>query len=112
MKPEKIGDRIGGGGSSGSYELPIATETTLGGVTVVPKTDAMTQFVGADKNGRLWIEPSEVDPMPIQDGMTQAVGMDESGCLWTYPSADVGDIETALDSIIAIQNELIGGDAE
>ena len=24
----------------------------------------------------------------------------------------IGDIETALDSIIAIQNELIGGDAE
>ena len=26
--------------------------------------------------------------------------------------ADIGDIDTALDNIIAIQNSLIGGDAE
>ena len=68
----------------GSYVLPIATPETLGGVKPTLKTEEMTQ----------------------------SVGVDETGALWTTPSADVGDIETALDSIIAIQNELIGGDAE
>lgn len=75
-------DVSGGGGES--YILPIATPETLGGVKPTLKTEAMTQ----------------------------SVGVDETGGLWTTPSADVGDIETALDSIIAIQNELIGGDAE
>lgn len=100
----------GGGGEP--YVLPVATSSTLGGVKPTPKTAVMGQPVGVDSGGLLWTEGSKVNPMPIRDGMTQAVGMDESGGLWTYPSADVGDIETALDSIIAIQNELIGGDAE
>ena len=76
--------KIGTGGSGGSYVLPIATPKTLGGVKPTLKTEAMTQ----------------------------SVGVDETGGLWTTPSADVCDIEAALDAIIAIQNELIGGDAE
>lgn len=36
------------------YTLPIARETTLGGVKPVAKTDAMTQSVGVDENGCLW----------------------------------------------------------
>ena len=44
--------KIGGNGSS--YTLPIATETTLGGVKPVTKTDAMTQSVGVDETGALW----------------------------------------------------------
>ena len=44
--------KIGGNGSS--YTLPIATETTLGGVKPVTKTDTMTQAVGVDEAGALW----------------------------------------------------------
>lgn len=44
--------KIGGNGSS--YTLPIASETTLGGVKPVAKTDAMTQSVGVDATGALW----------------------------------------------------------
>ena len=37
-----------------AYTLPIASETTLGGVKPVAKTDAMTQSVGVDEAGALW----------------------------------------------------------
>ena len=47
--------KIGGNGSS--YTLPIATETTLGGVKPVTKTDTMTQAVGVDAGGALWTAP-------------------------------------------------------
>ena len=41
-----------GGGST--YELPIASPTTLGGVMPAAKTDEMTQAVGVDEAGGLW----------------------------------------------------------
>ena len=47
--------KIGGNGSS--YTLPIASETTLGGVKPVTKTDTMTQAVGVDAGGALWTVP-------------------------------------------------------
>lgn len=45
--------KIGGNGSS--YTLPIANSTQLGGVQPVTKTDAMTQSVGVDEAGALWV---------------------------------------------------------
>lgn len=42
---------------SGSYTLPIASDTTLGGVQPVAKTDEMTQEVGVDANGQLFTTP-------------------------------------------------------
>ena len=41
----------------GSYTLPIASPTTLGGVMPAAKTDDMTQAVGVDANGGLWALP-------------------------------------------------------
>ena len=41
-------------GGSGSYTLPIASPTTLGGVKPAAKTDEMTQAVGVDDAGGLW----------------------------------------------------------
>ena len=38
------------------YELPIATENTLGGVQPVTKTDDMIYEVGVDEEGKLWVE--------------------------------------------------------
>lgn len=44
--------------SGGSYTLPVATSTTLGGVKPVSKTSEMTQDVGVDSNGKLYTIPS------------------------------------------------------
>lgn len=41
-------------GGTGSYTLPIASPTTLGGVMPAAKTDEMTQAVGVDADGKLW----------------------------------------------------------
>ena len=40
-----------------TYTLPIATETVLGGVKPVTATEAMTQPVGVDAEGRLMTKP-------------------------------------------------------
>lgn len=40
--------------SGGTYTLPIASPTVLGGVKPIAKTDAMTQGVGVDEAGALW----------------------------------------------------------
>ena len=45
-------------GVSPTYTLPVATASTLGGVTPVAKTSAMTQEVGVDSTGRLYTAPS------------------------------------------------------
>ena len=47
-----------GTGTGGSYTLPIATSEVLGGVKPVSKTDAMTQEVGVDSEGKLYTEPT------------------------------------------------------
>lgn len=39
------------------YTLPVADSMTLGGVQPVAKTDAMTQGVGVDADGKLWSVP-------------------------------------------------------
>ena len=40
--------------SGGTYTLPIASPTVLGGVKPIAKTDAMTQGIGVDEAGALW----------------------------------------------------------
>lgn len=40
-----------------SYTLPVANETTLGGVKPAAKTEEMTQAVGVDEQGGLWALP-------------------------------------------------------
>lgn len=54
-------DEIPSSGSSDgdhAYVLPIATESTLGGVKAIEKTESMNQQVGVDDNGFLWVEAS------------------------------------------------------
>ena len=41
------------------YTLPVATSASLGGVKPVAKTEDMTQDVGIDSEGKLYIEPPE-----------------------------------------------------
>lgn len=40
-----------------AYELPVASEESLGGVKAIPKTDEMTAQVGVDETGALWYKP-------------------------------------------------------
>ena len=40
-----------------AYTLPIASESVLGGVKPISKTDDMTQGVGVDSEGKLWALP-------------------------------------------------------
>lgn len=49
-------DGVGGG----DYKLPIATESTLGGVKPLNKTDDMTLEVGVDKDGRLFAKGKDI----------------------------------------------------
>lgn len=51
----EVSVEIPAGGGSGSYNLPIASATQLGGVMPVAKTDEMTQSVGVDDAGGLWV---------------------------------------------------------
>lgn len=60
-------------GGSGSYTLPVASPTTLGGVMPAAKTDEMTQAVGVDEAGGLWTmaggnTPSSVTVTEIASG--------------------------------------------
>lgn len=41
------------------YTLPVAGESTLGGVHAIPKTDDMTEQVGVDEDGKLWYKPAD-----------------------------------------------------
>lgn len=47
-------------GAGTPYTLPVASPTQLGGVKPVAKTDAMTQSIGVDGTGGLYVEPSKV----------------------------------------------------
>ena len=46
------------GDPGATYTLPIASENTLGGVKPVAKTAEMTQSVGVDEAGALWVAAS------------------------------------------------------
>lgn len=52
--------------SGGSYTLPIATPTQLGGVKPVAKTDEMTQEVGVDEEGGLFTSVGKITPRELE----------------------------------------------
>lgn len=97
----------------GSYELPVASPSVLGGVMPAAKTAAMTQAVGVDGAGRLWVHVPEAESyeLPIASpavlggvmptaktaAMLQTVGVDGEGRLWTAQST-----HTMLDSIVRL----------
>ena len=61
--------------SGSQYVLPIANASTLGGVKAVPKTEAMTQEVGVDSDGKLYVEPAqgggvEIGSATLASGLT------------------------------------------
>ena len=99
-----------------SYELPIASPSVLGGVMPTAKTVAMTQAVGVDGVGRLWVQVPETEQynLPIASptvlggvkptsktaAMLQEVGVDGDGRLWTEQSTPA-----LLDAIVRFNDE-------
>ena len=60
-------------GAGGSYTLPVASSTTLGGVKPVTKTASMTQEVGVDASGALYTEPGSGGGVKSVNGAIGAV---------------------------------------
>ncbi len=60
-------------GAGGSYTLPVASSTTLGGVKPVAKTTSMTQEVGVDASGALYTEPGSGGGVKSVNGATGEV---------------------------------------
>lgn len=86
------------GGSGVDYELPVATDTTLGGVTAAAKTDEMTQEIGVDENGKLWVHVPDVTSFVTQEYVNSKVETVEM---------QVGEIETRLETTEAQTNTVI-----
>ena len=93
--------KIGGNGSS--YTLPIATETTLGGVKPATKTEAMTQSVGVDEAGGLWTAPGSGE-----GGGTTPELVYSHTCDGTYVSV-LDDFQLEADKIYVTFMELPAG---
>lgn len=64
---------IPSGGTGGSYTLPVATSSTLGGVKPTQKTDDMTQDVGVDSAGKLYTSPGSGGLSVTYDEETQTL---------------------------------------
>lgn len=68
-----------------TYTLPIASESTLGGVKPVANSEDMTQSVGIDENGLLWTVPQKEAVLYTPQALTpeqqaqarQNLGLDE-----------------------------------
>lgn len=66
------------GSGSGSYTLPIASATVLGGVQPVAKSSEMTQGVGVDELGKLWTVPTSGGSQEItKTEIAKALGCSE-----------------------------------
>lgn len=74
-------------GAGTPYTLPIASPTQLGGVKPVAKTDAMTQSIGVDVTGGLYVEPSKVYYIDLEGAYPD----------YTCPVA-MADIKAAYDA--------------
>lgn len=105
------------GGSGSDYILPVASPSVLGGVQPNAKTSAMTQPVGVDSAGRLWVQVPDsegytlpvatstrlggVKPNTKTSAMTQPVGVDSTGKLWVQvPEAEGYTLPVATPSVL------------
>ena len=73
------------------YTLPVATNTTLGGVKPITKTDSMTQSVGVDENGRLYTSPGS--------------GGGGTGGAVTSVNGKTGDVELTASDVGALPSD-------
>lgn len=80
-----------GGGTSGGYVLPIATQAALGGVRAPAKTDGSVQ-VQVDAAGFLYVPPYPKIPEPSGGGKIEFASTDKLGGI-KLPSEPSGDGE-------------------
>lgn len=59
VDPKDIADAVDTYMEAHPYEFPAATADTLGGVKAIPATDAMTEYVGIDADGKLKVQKAE-----------------------------------------------------
>lgn len=82
MAAEKVEVPEGGG----SYTLPVASPSQLGGVKPAAKTDEMTQAVGVDEEGKLWGLPSGSGGEEWRLAAEYTLEEDVASILWTQES--------------------------
>nr|DAR10602.1 MAG TPA: hypothetical protein [Caudoviricetes sp.] len=78
-----------------AYTLPVASDTTLGGVKPSTRTDVMTQDVGVDASGKLYTAPTKA-PVQSVNGKTGVVSLTASD-VGALP--DTTDIPTATSDL-------------
>jgi hypothetical protein len=88
------------------YDLPMATNSTLGGVKPVAKTSAMTQDVGVDSTGKLYVAPATVDSAmsstsanPVQNKVVYIAISDAKSYTDTKISNLINGAPTTLDTL-------------
>ena len=118
------GSEGGGNGEDGFSPIATVTQTADGAViTITDKYGTTTATVTNGEDGKDGEDGKNgtdgkdgVDGQNGKDGYTPQKGIDyytpkeKAELVEEISRAVTGDIETALDGIIAIQNELIGGD--
>lgn len=83
-----------------TYTLPIASESTLGGVKPVANSEDMTQSVGIDENGLLWTVPQKEAVLYTPQTLTpeqQAQARENIGAVGVsdLPGAETGGLTIA-----------------
>ncbi len=76
------------------YTLPTATSSTLGGVKPTAKTNAMTQDVGVDSNGKLYTEPG-AGSYTLPTASTATLGGVKTSAAY---NANTHTVDVAIDS--------------
>lgn len=92
--------------SGGSYTLPTATSTTLGGVKPVSKTSEMSQDVGVDENGKLYTVPGNGN-----DGLSVSYDEETQTLKFTSSSGGGSDLKNLLSNTvryIEVDGEILG----
>ena len=109
MSPEKIADLIGGGGGMTDEEFAAKVEGVI-----TADVDEWGPIAGSIEAVAEY-SASWVAEMMMEQHDLLRPDEDNGGYIRNVPTIDefdtaIGDIESALDGIIAIQTNLIGGD--
>lgn len=85
-----------------AYNLPVASESTLGGVKPISKTDDMTQGVGVDSEGKLWALPGGgSESTGGSTGGIPAVTTEGTGAAYTATIPEITELYAGL--LIAVK---------
>jgi hypothetical protein len=77
--------------NANNYELPMATVDILGGVKPIAKTEAMTNEVGIDANGKLYSSPSAIKKYSVRFSGDSSNGVREDDAIGMTAEVAVDD---------------------